>query len=149
MAKLKPTWHEDFEINQRVKYDLYGNNNQDYVGEGTIIGISSMYMEFHYIVLLDNPMYIPDYKEKARAISISGTRLESLSKHRQLIWEKEQQHNVPEVWHADPYTIVIYNDSFDHSKPYKLFLHNWGIIAEFTTLISAQTAAQSHWDENS
>lgn len=69
----KPEMHEDFKIDQRVSFDVA----ELIKGTGQIIGVASMHVIFHYIVLLDEPLDVLGY-EKHRAISVSGCSLKKL-----------------------------------------------------------------------
>jgi len=68
--RTKPAMHEDFEINQRVIFDIDGS--KELKGTGTIIGLATEHIFNTYIILLDLPMLVPEHKAPWRAIVVSG-----------------------------------------------------------------------------
>lgn len=70
---LTPTMHKSIPMNTRVVIPKGNYYPEDLVG--TVVGISSVFVIFYYIVLLDVPI-ISEYGEQ-RAISVRGSVLES------------------------------------------------------------------------
>lgn len=70
----QPTFHDDFKVGQRVSCRLSGSLT------GEIIGISSVGIIFHYIVLLDTPIQVPEFPGNSwKAVTVSGTELKVLA----------------------------------------------------------------------
>lgn len=64
--RLEPSLHKTIPLNTRVSIPLINR-------VGLVVGISSMHVIFHYIVLLDEEYEIPEGKVKA--VAVSGTEL--------------------------------------------------------------------------
>jgi len=74
--QLKPAFHHDYKVGERVKIGILGPGLTGKTGE--IVGIATAGVVFTYIVLLDDPIPAPNpYGGKPwRAVSITGGCLE-------------------------------------------------------------------------
>lgn len=68
----KPTFHRPIPMNSHVRLPL------EWLGKpatGTVVGVASMHVIFHYIVLLDEPHQDTDFGQ-IRAVTVGGPQLE-------------------------------------------------------------------------
>lgn len=73
--KLTPTFHEDFQIDQRVSFRISGEGP---TLTGTIVGVSSVHIISFYIILLDEPYVVPEYNAPWRAVVMPGGEIHKL-----------------------------------------------------------------------
>ena len=69
-CNLIPTMHPDYPIGARVSAKLFQESNIEIIG--TIIGVASTHVIFHYIILMDSPVPFAGY-DGWKAFSIPGT----------------------------------------------------------------------------
>lgn len=69
----QPTLHKPVPMGARVK--ITENSGYPPVSPGTVVGVASVHILFHYIVLLDTP-FDTEYGPQ-RALSVPGTHLET------------------------------------------------------------------------
>jgi hypothetical protein len=65
---LKPSLHHDFQIDDRVFFDIGSNK----VCSGTITGIASQHIIFTYIITLDKPLTVDGYAKPWRTVTMPG-----------------------------------------------------------------------------
>lgn len=65
---MKPTLHKDFQIDERVKFDIEHGVERS----GTITGIAYEHAIFMYIVTLDEPLAVSGSNKPWRTIVVPG-----------------------------------------------------------------------------
>lgn len=72
--RVTPTLHRDYKIGERVWFDA-GDGREIH---GEIAGVALAQAIFHYIILLNEPIDVPEYDEKWKCVTIPGGMLRSL-----------------------------------------------------------------------
>jgi hypothetical protein len=65
---MKPTLHREFQIDERVKFDVGPGVERS----GTITGIAFQHVIFSYIITLDEPLYVPEHDKPWTTVVMPG-----------------------------------------------------------------------------